>query len=128
MTTETTSQMLEAQAQLKNMLRGTLPLVVGILILILSLEMWLSPGVPQVAFGFLVGSIYAAGNLFLLFQFSAPYFFRREKGAYFVLGMLVSLAVGGLLMFAATQMGTWWAIGVALGVASPAFSTATLKS
>lgn len=118
--TETTSQMLEAQAQLKGMLRVSALFVAGILILILSLEMWLSPGVPQLAFGFLVGCLYAAANLFLLFRFLAPYFLQREKGAYFALGMLVSLVAGGLLMFAATQIGAWWAIGVALGVASPA--------
>jgi|GEM_PF-6863375 len=135
--TETTSQMLEANAQLKSMASVSVPFVAGTLILILSLEMWLSPGIPQLTVGYFVGCLYAAGNLFLLFRFLAPYFFQREKGAHFALGMVVSLVVGGLLMFAATQMGARWALGVALGVASPAligtihslqhFSTTTSK-
>lgn len=123
--TDTTSQMLEAKAQLKSLLRGILPIFASLLVVMLCLEIYLSPGVPKFAFGFLVGCIYSALNLVMLFWFLAPYFFRREKRAYFIFGIVVSLIVGGLLMFAATRAGTLWAIGLAFGVASPAFFTST---
>jgi len=117
--------MLEARAQVSAMFREACPFVALVLVIGAGCEIWFLPGVPFVAFGALVGCIYAVANLAMLFWLLAPYFFLRQKPLWVLGGALLSLGVGALLMFAATFMGSLWALGLAIGIGSPAIMSLT---
>lgn len=118
--TKTKSQMLDARNQFAIMLRTSLPPLGFLLALVLACEIWLVQSVPFFFLGCFAGASYALLNLWLLFSMLAPFFFHREKAIYVLYGLLISLGVGALLMFAATLVGQTWAMGFAFGVASPA--------
>lgn len=124
-----TNQMLEARAHMMSIFRAGCPVLAGLVVVGAVSETWLSRAIPMASFGFLVGSLYAVGNIGMLFWLLAPYFFYRERPLRVLGAALISLGVGAALMFLATQLGVLWALGMAVGIASPALlSVATLKS
>lgn len=117
---EVLNQMHEARAGFVALFKNGMPALGIVLALMLSAEIWFTADLPMFSFGCLVGCVYASANLAALFWLMAPFFFFREKALYLIGGVVLSLGMGAILMFVATFMGNSWAIGLAMGVASPA--------
>lgn len=112
--------MSEAKEQFASMVKSALPFMLVVLSFVFIVEsVWLNKG-PYFFLGTLCGCAYALLNLWLLFSMLAPYFFRGENPLYILYAGLISLAVGCMIMFVASSIGEFFAIGVALGIASPA--------
>ena len=112
--------MLEARQQFISMVKSAFPMVVVILSLSVLIEvLWIGQW-PIFFLGAACGCAYALMNLWVLFSMFAPYFFQQERPLHILYGAVISLGVGVLLVFVANMVGQSFAIGMALGIASPA--------
>jgi len=111
----------ESMADLWRLSKVSLIGIVIVFLIIFGVERFVLPEISGLASGFLLGAVCSLINLHILGRSFAPIVHTGERGALAVFGALFSMLVMALGVYAVFVWYKHLLLGVALGVASPAF-------